>query len=603
MRYNYTPAYFGPIIERFNNTFNTDTNKINGNYQEDIPYIFSPINKYINILELSSLQNSINNNCNSFYNVKVKKLPNVTKTDIIFTNSGKKILVLDLDETLVHSSKEKPFPNKRNIVLHSKIQNIIYTIYVIVRPFLDIFLHEMSLCYDLYIYTASLSQYAETLIKIIDKNKVIIQILNRYDCKFIKGVFFKDLSIFKKDYKDIIIVDNNPISYALNKHNGIPIITWIDNPNDKELLKLIPILKFLSKVKDVRPYINKITDITKTKIDYTKVNEILKTKKKNEYHFKQGSIAVNNNEVKYPKGNLKLNININYNNKYNANIDNQTINHPLNTDMPKKIKAIKDGMTNNKSKDIFLIKKLKLNDINNKSFKKFEMPKNKYNITSIKNNTGIYNVSFENLSNIQNTINIFNNNIDSNTLEYRMNNNINKMKTHNKIFLTKPKKNIKNIQKEALKNFKNQINKNMVKKVADNKERNLSLITEVSDKYPVDKVRNNLNKYVSLIHRNTFYKKNLGKNNLNYIESSEYSAKDLGLTGTIRPEKNSRMVVMKILSKPKKKRVNSISNDNSKINIKVTKINPKRFERPNLDKFPSAQIRFNNRKIIRFEKI
>ena len=125
----------------------------------------------------------------------------------------------------------------------------------------------------------------------------------------------------------------------------------------------------------------------------------------------------------------------------------------------------------------------------------------------------------------------------------------------------------------------------------------------MSDKYPVDKVRNNLNKYVSLIHRNTFYKTNLGKNNLNYIESSEYSAKDLGLTGTIRPEKNSRMVVMKILSKPKKKRVESISNDNSKINFKVTKINPKRFGRPNLDKFPSAQIRFNNRKIISFEKI
>ena len=134
----------------------------------------------------------------------------------------------------------------------------------------------MSLCYDLYIFTASMSQYSKSLIEILDKNKVIKQVLSREYCLNIKGVPLKDLSIFNKDLKDIIIIDNNPVSYSLHKNNGIPILTCIDNPKDNELLKLIPILKYLSKVKDVRPIINKILNKSKKKVNFLKVNVILK---------------------------------------------------------------------------------------------------------------------------------------------------------------------------------------------------------------------------------------------------------------------------------------------------------------------------------------
>ena len=89
----------------------------------------------------------------------------------------------------------------------------------------------------------------EKLDPLIGRNREIeriIQVLTRESCLNIKGNFVKDLSIFNKDLKDIIIIDNNPVSYALHKNNGIPILTWIDNPNDNELLKLIPILKYMS---------------------------------------------------------------------------------------------------------------------------------------------------------------------------------------------------------------------------------------------------------------------------------------------------------------------------------------------------------------------
>ena len=257
---NYSNKYLGNI----DNKNKENIKQIQDLTSEDTSYIFSPMNDNLKILELSSL-NDYHTTQNSPSKVKVKKIPFYTNKDMMSANSGKKTLVLDLDETLVHSTTKKAFPNRKNIILHMKIRNINYTIYVILRPFLEVFLHEMSLCYDLYIFTASLSHYSKNLIEIIDKNKVIKQVLNRENCKFIKGLYLKDLSIFKRDLKDIIIIDNNPLSYTLNKNNGIPIPSWIDDPNDKELIKLIPIMKYLSKVTDVRPVINKIINKNKNK--------------------------------------------------------------------------------------------------------------------------------------------------------------------------------------------------------------------------------------------------------------------------------------------------------------------------------------------------
>ena len=72
-----------------------------------------------------------------------------------------------------------PFPNRDNIILKFNVNNKPYTIYVIKRPFVDEFLYEMSLCYDIIIFTASLKEYTTSLIPIIDKyNWELTEVVN-----------------------------------------------------------------------------------------------------------------------------------------------------------------------------------------------------------------------------------------------------------------------------------------------------------------------------------------------------------------------------------------------------------------------------------------
>ena len=320
---NYNYLYTSNDIKQnsYHDNYNTcdDCNSRVNNFhaikKQPVPNIFSPMKTYnINILELSSLTNDTNIS----YGGKVRKL----YPCFIPPNTHQKTLVIDLDETLVHSSTLHPFPNRKNIILHMNVNKIYYKIYAIVRPFVEEFLREMSKYFNLYIFTASLSLYAKTLVEIFDKNKVILNILNRNYCRYMKGIYFKDLSIFKIDLKDIIILDNNPDSYALNKYNGIPILSWFDDANDKELLKLLPLLKFLSKVKDVRPIIKKIVNNERKKIDYLKVYKLLKMNNK----IKIGEYKkLNAKKLNPAKVNSKETQPNNYFNTINSSLMNQSI--------------------------------------------------------------------------------------------------------------------------------------------------------------------------------------------------------------------------------------------------------------------------------------
>jgi CTD small phosphatase-like protein 2 len=99
----------------------------------------------------------------------------------------------------------------------------------------------MKKIYNVYVFTASTYNYAAAVIKIINADERLIEgFLSREQCIQLKdGRFIKDLKIIKnRDLKDIIIVDNLPHSFGLHLDNGIPILEWLDDKEDRELLKL-----------------------------------------------------------------------------------------------------------------------------------------------------------------------------------------------------------------------------------------------------------------------------------------------------------------------------------------------------------------------------
>ena len=168
-----------------------------------------------------------------------------------YYNSKRKTLILDLDETLVHSAF-KPFYFTADIVLNMTFEAKPQTIYVLKRPYVDEFLEKMSKIYELVIFTASIPEYANPLLDQLDKRRRISHRLFREHCTASNSFFIKDLKKVGRDLKNTIIIDNNPVSYVLNKDNGIPILTWHSCKTDNELIKLIPLLEYLAKVDVVR---------------------------------------------------------------------------------------------------------------------------------------------------------------------------------------------------------------------------------------------------------------------------------------------------------------------------------------------------------------
>ena len=190
---------------------------------------------------------------------------------------GKKTLVLDIDETLVHSSF---FPFEKNdLVLNVNFDGIFYNIYVLVRPWAEQFIKYISKFFEIITFTASIPAYASPLLDILDKEKNIQHRLYREHCTFINGVFIKDLKRLNRNLKDVIIVDNSPLAFAFDIDNGLPIISWFDDPVDKELINIQPLLEFLSNTKDVRKYIKKF--VKNNTINYEIAHKIIREKKRN----------------------------------------------------------------------------------------------------------------------------------------------------------------------------------------------------------------------------------------------------------------------------------------------------------------------------------
>ncbi|EMR68505.1 putative serine threonine-protein phosphatase dullard protein [Eutypa lata UCREL1] len=164
---------------------------------------------------------------------------------------GRKCLVLDLDETLVHSSFK--ILHQADFTIPVEIEGNYHNVYVIKRPGVDQFMKRVGELYEVVVFTASVSKYGDPLLDQLDIHKVVHHRLFRESCYNHQGNYVKDLSQVGRDLKDTIIIDNSPTSYIFHPQHAVPISSWFSDAHDNELLDLIPVLEDLaeSNVQDV----------------------------------------------------------------------------------------------------------------------------------------------------------------------------------------------------------------------------------------------------------------------------------------------------------------------------------------------------------------
>lgn len=164
--------------------------------------------------------------------------------------SKKPLLLLDLDETLVHSGDWDPNFFETKMCFRSSGGGMA-EVGLNIRPHLAKFLEIVSSFFDLGVFTASSTDYANKVISHIDPKKKYFEVVfTRDHCLCIgKNEYVKDLLVVGNRPKDsIFLVDNSSVYFSLQPDNGIPILPYYSNPKDEELLKLSVFLLYLRTV-------------------------------------------------------------------------------------------------------------------------------------------------------------------------------------------------------------------------------------------------------------------------------------------------------------------------------------------------------------------
>ena len=149
----------------------------------------------------------------------------------------KKTLIIDLDETLIHSMAKGGRMSTGHMVevrLGGPVPTPTYTTsasqppvlgpgvpilyYVHERPGCHDFLRKVSKWYNLVVFTASVQEYADPVIDWLERERRYFG--GRYyrqHCTLRNGAYIKDLAQVEPDLSRVMILDNSPMSYIFHE--------------------------------------------------------------------------------------------------------------------------------------------------------------------------------------------------------------------------------------------------------------------------------------------------------------------------------------------------------------------------------------------------
>ncbi len=165
----------------------------------------------------------------------------------------KQLLILDLDETLIHSATKR-LKHKEAFMLG---QYFVYT-----RPYLSWFLAEASNLFRIGIWSAADEEYVSDMVEQILPKDIELEIMwgqswctHKLNSETNTYVYEKNINkLAKLNFKleEIIFVDDSLYNAKVNKENAIVIKPFYGDQNDQELKTLLDDLSTLHNVEDIR---------------------------------------------------------------------------------------------------------------------------------------------------------------------------------------------------------------------------------------------------------------------------------------------------------------------------------------------------------------
>jgi TFIIF-interacting CTD phosphatase-like protein len=168
-----------------------------------------------------------------------------------------KLLVLDLDETLIHT-------NETGVTHNNAKQDFLISegYSVSIRPGLENFLYYcFSSFKETMIWTAATNDYAYEVLMKITQIPNFVRIWDRSRCSYkrdmekLEDYWIKDISKLSRigyDKKKILCIDDTRRNYEKSYGNLVPIKPFYGDPEDQELVYLQKYLDILGQAENIR---------------------------------------------------------------------------------------------------------------------------------------------------------------------------------------------------------------------------------------------------------------------------------------------------------------------------------------------------------------